>query len=60
MILKFEFDNFFSIRNRIRIDLGAASINTALDREFNLYVMNGVSVLSSVESIKQLLVGRLW
>ena len=39
MILKFEFDNFFSIRNRIRIDLGAASINTALDREFNLYVM---------------------
>ena len=30
MILKIEFENFFSIRDRVRIDFRAASINTAL------------------------------
>ena len=50
MILKIEFDNFFSIRDRIRIDFRAASINTALARELSHNVMewNGVPVLKSI------------
>ena len=34
MILKIEFENFFSIRDRIRIDFRAASINTPVFRAF--------------------------
>ena len=50
MILKIEFENFFSIRDRIRIDFRAASINTALARELSHNVMEwkGVPVLKSV------------
>jgi len=50
MILKIEFENFFSIRDRIRIDFRAASINTALARELshNVMVWKGVPVLKSV------------
>lgn len=50
MILKIEFENFFSIRDRIRIDFRAASINTALARELSHNVMQwkGVPVLKSV------------
>ena len=50
MILKIEFENFFSIRNLVRIDLRAANINTALARELGHNVMdwNGVPVLKSV------------
>lgn len=50
MILKFEFENFFSIRDQVRIDFRAANINTALARELGHNVMdwNGVPVLKSV------------
>jgi len=50
MILKIEFENFFSIRDRIRIDFRAASINTALARELSHNVMQwkSVPVLKSV------------
>ena len=39
MILKIEFENFFSIRDRIRIDFRAANINTTLARELSHNVM---------------------
>lgn len=50
MILKIEFENFFSIRDRIRIDFRAANINTALARELghNVLNWNGVPILKSV------------
>lgn len=50
MILKIEFENFFSIRDRIRIDFRAANIKTALARELSHNVMEwkGVPVLKSV------------
>lgn len=50
MILKIDFENFFSIRNLVRIDFRAANINTALARELGHNVMdwNGVPVLKSV------------
>lgn len=51
MILKIEFENFFSIRDQVRIDFRAANINTALARELRHNVMdwNGVPVLKSVD-----------
>lgn len=50
MILKIEFENFFSIRDRVRIDFRAANINTVLARELSSNVMmwNDVPVLKSV------------
>jgi uncharacterized protein len=50
MILKIEFENFFSIRDQVRIDFRAANINTALSRELEHNVMQwgGVSILKSV------------
>ena len=50
MILKIEFENFFSIRDRVRIDSRAASINTAQARELSHNVMEwkGVPVLKTV------------
>lgn len=50
MILKIEFENFFSIRDRVRIDFRAANINTTLARELrhNIIDWNGVPVLKSV------------
>lgn len=50
MILKIEFENFFSIKYPVRIDFRAANINTALARELGHNVMdwNGVPVLKSV------------
>lgn len=50
MILKIEFENFFSIKERIRIDFRAASINTSLARELSHNVMEwkGVPVLKSI------------
>lgn len=50
MILKIEFENFFSIKERIRIDFRAANINTALARELGHNVMdwNGVPILKSI------------
>ncbi len=50
MILKIELENFFSIKDRIRIDFRAASINTALSRELacNVMTWKGVPVLKSV------------
>ncbi|MCQ2215142.1 MAG: ATP-binding protein [Bacteroidales bacterium] len=50
MILKIEFENFFSIRDRIRIDFRAANINTASARELGHNVLNweGIPVLKSV------------
>lgn len=50
MMLKIEFENFYSIKDRIRIDFRAANINTALARELKHNVMewNGVPVLKSV------------
>ncbi len=50
MILKIEFENFFSIKELVRIDFRAANINTALARELRHNVMdwNGVPVLKSV------------
>ena len=50
MILKIEFENFFSIRDRIRIDFRAGNINTAFARELSHNVMewNGVPVLKTI------------
>lgn len=50
MILKIEFENFFSIRDRVRIGFRAASINTAQARELSHNVMEwkGVPVLKTV------------
>lgn len=50
MILKIEFENFFSIRDRIRIDFRAGNIHTALARELKDNVMEwrGVPVLKTV------------
>lgn len=50
MILKIEFENFFSVRDRIRIDFRAGNINTALARELSHNVMewNGVPVLKTI------------
>lgn len=50
MILKIELENFFSIRDRVRIDFRAANINTTLTRELrhNVIDWNGVPVLKSV------------
>lgn len=50
MILKIEFENFFSISNRVRIDFRAASINTAISRELSHNVMEwkGIPVLKSI------------
>ncbi|WP_289066678.1 ATP-binding protein [uncultured Prevotella sp.] len=50
MILKIEFENFFSIRDRVRIYFRAASINTAQARELSHNVMEwkGVPVLKTV------------
>ena len=55
MILKIEFENFFSIRDRVRIDFRAASINTALARELSHNVMEwkGVPVLKTVGQKKK-------
>ena len=48
--MKIEFENFFSIRDQVRIDFRAANINTMLDRELghNVIDWNGVPVLKSV------------
>lgn len=50
MILKIEFGNFFSIRDKIRIDFRAANINTTLARELrhNVVDWNGVPVLKTI------------
>lgn len=50
MILKIEFENFFSIKNRLRIDFRAGNINTALARELSHNVMEwkGVPILKTV------------
>ena len=50
MILKIEFENFFSIKDRIRIDFRAGNINTALARELSHNVMEwkGVPILKTV------------
>lgn len=50
IILKIEFGNFFSIRDKIRIDFRAANINTTLARELRHNVMdwNGVPVLKTI------------
>ena len=50
MILKIEFENFYSIRDRVRIDFRAGNINTALARELSHNVMEwkGVPVLKTV------------
>lgn len=48
--MKIEFENFFSIRDQVRIDFRAANINTMLARELghNVIDWNGVPVLKSV------------
>ena len=50
MILKIELENFFSIKDRIRIDFRAANINTMLARDLSYNVMewNGVPVLKTI------------
>ncbi len=50
MILKIELENFFSIKDRIRIDFRAASINTASSRElaYNVMTWKGTPVLKSI------------
>ena len=50
MILKIELENFFSIKDRIRIDFRAANINTVLARNLSYNVMewNGVLVLKTI------------
>ena len=50
MILEIEFENFFSIRDQVRIDFRAANINTMLARELghNVIDWNGAPVLKSV------------
>lgn len=50
MILKIELENFFSIRDRIRIDFRAGNINTKLSRELSSNVMmwKDVPVLKTI------------
>lgn len=50
MVLKIELENFFSIKDRIRIDFRAANINTMLARDLSYNVMewNGVPVLKTI------------
>lgn len=50
MILKIEFENFFSIRDMIRIDFRAANIRTAKAKELrsNVMVWKEIPVLKSV------------
>lgn len=50
MILKIELENFFSIKDRIRIDFRAGNINTLLARELKHNVMEwkGIPVLKTV------------
>lgn len=50
MILKIEFENFFSIRDMIRIDFRAANIRTSMARELSHNVMywKGIPVLKSI------------
>jgi uncharacterized protein len=50
MILKIEFENFFSIRDRVRIDFRAANIHSIVARELdhNIMYWNDVPVLKSV------------
>lgn len=50
MILKIELENFFSIRDQVRIDFRAANIKTALARDLKHNVMDweGVPILKSV------------
>ena len=50
MILKIEIENFFSIKDKIRIDFRAASINTALTRELghNVMMWKDVPVLKTI------------
>lgn len=50
MILKIELENFFSIKDRIRIDFRAANINTMLARDLSYNVMewNSVPVLKTI------------
>ncbi len=50
MLLKIEMENFFSLKNRIRIDFRAANINSTLSRELKWNVMdwNGVQILKSI------------
>jgi uncharacterized protein len=50
MILKIEFENFYSIKDRIRIDFRAANINTALAQELvnNVMEWKGVTVLKTI------------
>lgn len=43
MMLKIEFENFFSIKDRVRIDFRAANINTALTRELRHNVIDGMA-----------------
>ena len=50
MILKIEFENFFSIKDKVRVDFRAANINTAKAQELKHNVMywNEVPILKSV------------
>lgn len=50
MILKIEFENFFSIKDKVRIDFRAANIKTAQARQLghNIINWNGTPVLKSV------------
>ena len=50
MILKIEFENFYSIKDCIRIDFRAGNINTSLARELRHNVMEwkGIPVLKTV------------
>jgi uncharacterized protein len=50
MVLKIEFENFYSIKNRIRIDFRAANINTTLAKELghNVIEWKGMPVLKSI------------
>lgn len=50
MILKIELENFFSIRDKVRIDFRAGNINTTYSRKLKQNVMKwkGVTILKSV------------
>ncbi len=50
MILKIEFENFFSIRDKVRIDFRAANIHTMAARELahNVMYWHNVPILKSV------------
>lgn len=50
MILKIEFENFFSIRDVMRIDFRAANIRTAKVKELNCNITNwkGIPILKSI------------